>query len=252
MKRRLCGVHAVGEALAANPRSLALIMVTDDGPRNPHLPAIERARQHGVVVEVRPQPVLDAIAAGLRHQGIVAIAAEDYPYVDLDALLDAASVPALFVALDEVTDVHNFGAIVRSAVALGADGVITLRDRAAPVNGAVVRASAGATEHARIARVTNLSRTLEQLVEREIQAVGLDANGDRELDRVDFSLPTVLVIGSEGRGLRRLVRDRCHVRAKIPMIGPIGSLNASVAAAIALYEARRQRLALITATVPTT
>src|SRR5262249_37063183 len=111
-----------------------------------------------------------------------------------------------------------------------------------PVNAAVVRASAGATEHARIARVTNLSRALETLDERGIQSVGLDMSGDRTLDAVDFTIPTVLVVGSEGKGLRRLVRERCAVLARIPMAGPLGSLNASVAAAIALYEARRQRL----------
>ncbi len=241
MKRRLCGVHAVAEALAAHPRSLALVMVSDDGPRSPHREALARARQSGVAVEVRPGSDLDALADGVRHQGIVAIGGEDYPYVDLDALLQAAREPALIVALDEITDVHNLGAIVRSCVALGADGLLTLRDRAAPVNAAVVRASAGATEHARIARITNLVRTLEQLGEAGFQSVGLDARAPMDLPAVDFTQPTVLVIGSEGRGLRRLVRERCTTLARIPMAGPLGSLNASVATAIALYEVLRQR-----------
>lgn len=244
MKRRLCGVHAVAEALAAHPRSLAMILVSDDGPRSPHHDAIGRARQAGVAVEVRPGSDLDALADGVRHQGIVAIGGEDYPYVALDAVLhDDAREPTLLVALDEITDVHNLGAIVRSCVALGADGLLTLRDRAAPVNAAVVRASAGATEHARIARITNLSRTLEQLGERGFQSVGLDATAALDLASVDLAPPTVLVIGSEGRGLRRLVREHCSTLARIPMGGPVGSLNASVAAAIALYEVRRQRSA---------
>jgi 23S rRNA (guanosine2251-2'-O)-methyltransferase len=217
-------------------------MVTDDGPRSPHREAMERAKQAGVLVEVRNAAELDAIANGVRHQGIIAIGGEDFAYFDLEGLLREASSPELIVALDEITDVHNLGAIVRSCVALGADGVVTLRDRAAPVNAAVVRASAGATEHARIARVTNLSRALETFDERGIQSVGLDMSGDRTLDAVDFTIPTVLVVGSEGKGLRRLVRERCAVLARIPMAGPLGSLNASVAAAIALYEARRQRL----------
>jgi 23S rRNA (guanosine2251-2'-O)-methyltransferase len=242
LKRRLCGTHAVAEALAARPRAIALLMVADDGPRSPHRDAIERAKQSGVLVEVRTANELDAIAKGVKHQGIIAIGGEDFAYYDLDGVLREASQPELLVALDEITDVHNFGAIVRSCVALGADGVITLRDRAAPVNAAVVRASAGATEHARIARVTNLSRALEQLDERAIQSVGLDMDGDRTLDAVDFTMPTVIVVGSEGKGLRRLVRERCTMLARIPMAGPLGSLNASVAAAIALYEARRQRL----------
>jgi 23S rRNA (guanosine2251-2'-O)-methyltransferase len=243
VKRHLFGVHAVQEALAANPRALALLLVTDDSPRAPHRRIIDQALQAGVQVEVRTTPELDALARGLRHQGIVGIGGADYAYLDFDTALAQAREPALLVALDEITDVHNFGAIVRSAVAFGAGAVITLRNRAAPVNAAVVRASAGATEHARIARVTNLSRALEAMDERGIMSVGLDAAGQRSLAEIDLTGPVALVVGSEGRGLRRLVRERCSTLARIPMAGPIGSLNASVAAAIALYEVHRQRLA---------
>ena len=243
MKRRLCGTHAVSEALTARPRAIALLLVTEEGPRSPHAQLIDRARQAGVIVEVHASAELDAIAGVVRHQGIIAIGGDDFAYHDLEGLIREASETPLYVALDEVTDVHNLGAIVRSCVALGADGVITLRDRAAPVNSAVVRSSAGATEHARIARVTNLARTLETFADRDVQSVGLDMDGTVTLDQVDFTIPTVLVSGSEGRGLRRLVREKCAVLARIPMAGPLGSLNVSVATAIALYEARRQRLA---------
>jgi 23S rRNA (guanosine2251-2'-O)-methyltransferase len=243
VKRHLCGSHAVGEALAASPRALAVVFVTDDSPRSLHRVLLDTARNAGVRVEVRDAAELDALARGVRHQGVVAVAGGDYPYIDLEAALARAGSPALFVALDEVTDVHNMGAIVRSSVALGADAVLTLRDRAAPVNAAVVRASAGATEHARIARVTNLARTLEDLAERNFTTVGLDASAGVALDSVDLTSSVVLVVGSEGRGLRRLVRERCAVLAGIPLAGPIASLNASVAAGIALYEVARQRRA---------
>jgi 23S rRNA (guanosine2251-2'-O)-methyltransferase len=241
VKRHLCGTHAVSEALAANPRGLALVLVADDAPHASHASLVEAARRVGVAVEVRAPAELDALAEGVRHQGIIGIAGGDYPYLDLEGALRHARAPALLVALDEVTDVHNFGAIVRSCVALGADAVVTLRDRAAPVNAAVVRASAGATEHARIARVTNLSRTLDALAARGIPSVGLDAAAARTLAETDLTGPVVLVVGSEGRGLRRLVRERCSSLARVPMTGPVASLNASVAAAIALYEVARQR-----------
>jgi 23S rRNA (guanosine2251-2'-O)-methyltransferase len=153
----------------------------------------------------------------------------------------ARSDSPLLVALDEVTDPHNFGAIVRSAVALGAHGVITLKDRAAPVTATVVRASAGATEHAAIARVTNLSRALERLRDEGFTAVGLAGEATVSLRDLDLRGALVLVVGSEGSGLRRLVRERCDHLARIDLAGPVTSLNASVAAGVALYEAVRQR-----------
>lgn len=243
MKRHLCGTHAVLEALQARPSDLAVVYVTQDDTRGPQGPVVRAARDRKVTVEVRAVPFLDSLSEGLRHQGCVAVAAGDYPYLDLDGLL--AQVPdlsrGLLVALDEITDPHNFGAIVRSAVALGADGVITLKDRAAPVSATVVRSSAGATEHARIARVTNLARTLAALVEEGWQVVGLAGEGTVLLPTLDLTGPTVLVVGSEGDGLRRLVRSHCTHLARIDLAGPVASLNASVAAGIALYEARRQR-----------
>ncbi|MFO0647140.1 MAG: 23S rRNA (guanosine(2251)-2'-O)-methyltransferase RlmB [Polyangiales bacterium] len=246
MKRHLCGVHAVREALASHARDLAVIYLVDDSPRGPHAELATLARNARVSVEVRSAAELDALAGPVRHQGIVAVAAGDYPYIDLDALLSKArkrGPSPLIVALDEVTDPHNLGAIVRSVVALGADGVITLKDRAAPVTPVVVRASAGATEHAAIARVVNLSRALETLSRADVRTVGLDAEGTADLEAVDLTGPIALVVGSEGSGLRRLVRERCDVLARIPLGGPVASLNASVAAAIAIYEVTRQRRA---------
>jgi 23S rRNA (guanosine2251-2'-O)-methyltransferase len=182
---------------------------------------------------------LDALAEGLRHQGVVAIGG-DFPYLDLDGLLARIEGPPFLLALDEITDPHNFGAMIRSAVALGAHGVLTLKDRAAPVTGAVVRASAGATEHANIARVTNLARTLAELREhRFLSIVGLDAEGEHDIDKLPPAPEgRVIVVGSEGKGLRPLVAKQCTHLARIPMTNAIASLNASVAASIAMFATR--------------
>lgn len=178
---------------------------------------------------------LDTLAKGERHQGTVAISG-DYPYCTLEDLLAQRAKPALFVALDEITDPQNLGAIVRSAAAFGADGILMPARRAAPVTPAAVRAAAGATEWMRIARVTNLVRALDTLRDQDFTVIGLDAQGDVELsDAPTAPAGRVLVIGAEGKGMRRLVREHCDALARIPLAGPIASLNASAAAAIALY-----------------
>jgi 23S rRNA (guanosine2251-2'-O)-methyltransferase len=246
MKRHLCGVHAVREALASHAKDVAVVYVTGDASRGPLAELSALARSQRVTVEETTTAALDALAGGLRHQGVIAVAGGDYPYVDLDALLEKASARTerpLVVCLDEVTDPHNLGAIVRSVVALGGDGVVTLKDRAAPVTPVVVRTSAGATEHCAIARVVNLSRALDTLERAGYRTVGLDMAGSTDLEAVDLTGPIALVVGSEGSGLRRLVRERCSVLARIPLQGPVASLNASVAAGVAIYEVTRQRRA---------
>lgn len=240
MKRIVAGPRAVHEALVAHAGDVNALFVQEDAGRALSELAAEAGRR-GVKVESRTKEELDALAKGLKHQGAVAITGA-YPYADLDVVLARAAERPLIVALDEITDPHNLGAIVRSAVAFGADGVLTLKHRAAPVTPVVVRASAGATEHARIARVTNLARTLSELAERGLSIVGLAAEGDVALDRLPPAPDgRVLVVGAEGRGMRRLVRERCTLLARIAHPGPVASLNASVAASIALYEAWRQR-----------
>lgn len=238
MKRRIVGPRAVAEAVRAHPGQVVVVYF-DPSVRA----AAEVAREaggRGVKIEERSQRDLDGLAGELRHQGVLAITGE-FSYLPLEALYEGVDQP-LLVALDEITDPHNLGAIIRSAVALGADGIITLKDRAAPVTPVAVRAAAGATEHAKVARVTNLARTLADLGDQELSIVGLAAEGDVEIG----ALPPaprgrVLVVGSEGKGLRPLVRKHCHVLARIPLPGAIASLNASVAAGIALFEAARQR-----------
>ena len=237
-------MRAVKEALAAHAQAIAVIYVHEEGARGALRDIVNDAKNRGVTVDLKPMDDLDALAEGDRHQGVIGLSGEDFAYASFDELLDKAVAhgpSGLLVALDEVTDPHNFGAIVRSAVAFGATGIITMKDRAAPVTPTVVRASAGATEHAAIARVTNLSRALDAARERGLWIVGLDAEGAATLAETDLTVPCVVVVGSEGRGLRRLVRERCDVLTKIPMSGPIASLNASVAAGITLYEVTRQR-----------
>ncbi len=224
------------EALRANAGAISVVYVTEDA-RTQLRELADLAEQRKVVVDSRSVAELDALAKGERHQGVVAIAG-DYSYLSLEELLSERPDDALIVALDEITDPHNFGAIVRSAVALGAHGLITLKHRAAPVTPVVVRASAGATEHARIARVSNLAQTIERLVDEGFVALGLAAEGSVDIASARTEGPTLLVVGSEGRGLRRLVREHCTSLVHIPMAGPIESLNASVAAGIALYALR--------------
>lgn len=234
MKRLLLGPRSVTEALRAHAAEISVIYLADEGRRElAELATL--ARQRNVAVEARSPDELTALARGERHQGVIAIGGS-YSYLSFEELRDQLPDNPLLVALDEVTDPHNFGAIVRSAVAFGAAGVLTLKQRAAPVTPVVVRASAGATEHARIARVTNLAQTLSTLADAGFEVIGLAAEGSLDLRSLRATDgPRVLVVGSEGRGLRRLVRERCTTLARIPMAGPIESLNASVAAAIALY-----------------
>lgn len=234
MKRLLLGPRSVTEALRANAAELSVVYVSDEARRDLVDLAAE-ARKRSVVVEERSVGELDKLAKGDRHQGVVAIGG-GYPYLSFEELLVKLPERPLLVALDEITDPHNFGAIVRSAVAFGAHGILTLKQRAAPVTPVVVRASAGATEHALIARVTNLATTLSTLADDGYDVIGLAAEGASDLRELGGRRgSTVLVVGSEGRGLRRLVRERCTALVRIPMAGPIESLNASVAAAIALY-----------------
>lgn len=239
MTRIVAGPRAVREAVSARPGDIAVVYADRVAARRALRPLVEDIRARGVRVELRDRAELDGLAE--RHQGIVAIAGE-YRYAALDEALAAAGRRALLVALDEITDPHNLGAIVRSAVAFGADAVLTLRDRAAPVTAVVVRASAGATEHARIVRVTNLARALAELRERGLSVVGLAPDGAVPIDALpEAPGGRVLVIGSEGGGMRRLVREQCDVVARIALCGPVESLNASVAAGIALYAAAMQR-----------
>jgi 23S rRNA (guanosine2251-2'-O)-methyltransferase len=204
---------------------------------------LTEAREYGIVSQQVDKRKLDQLAPGVRHQGIVALAAER-AYADLEDLFAAAKAsgePPLFVLLDEIEDPHNLGSILRTVDCAGAHGVIVPKRRSAGLTATVSKTSAGASEHVPVARVANLAQTIDELKERGVWVAGADASAERDVYDADLKLPLALVIGNEGKGLGRLVRERCDFLVKLPMYGRINSLNASVAAALLMYEAVRQR-----------
>lgn len=243
--RTLYGVHPVRELLRAGGEGLVELWLAEGGERVRALEEVVRmARAAGGRVREAPRAKLDRLAGTERHQGVVAVVG-DYRYRQLEDLLElarAAEEPALVVVLDGLEDPQNLGAVVRSAHALGAHGVVIPKDRAAGITAAAAKASAGAVEHCAVARVTNLAQALETLKGAGVWTVATDADAPEELSLIDLTVPTALVIGSEGGGVRPLVRRTCDRLARIPMRGKVGSLNAAASAAIALYEAARQRL----------
>ncbi len=201
------------------------------------------AASRGVPVRRADEGWLDQLAHGVAHQGVVA-EGPAYPYADVDELL--ADVPdgqrPLFVALDRITDPHNLGSVARTAEAVGAHGLIVAERRAVGVTPAAEKAAAGALAHLPVAQVTNIVQTLEHLGEQRIWSIGLDGDADQDVQDCDlFTEPLVLVVGAEGRGLARLTAERCDLLVALPMVGNVDSLNASVAAAVALYEVLRRR-----------
>jgi 23S rRNA (guanosine2251-2'-O)-methyltransferase len=231
------GINPVLEALRAG--RVAGIRV---GPRRDDRlrELLTLAEARGVPVRRVPADVLERESRGGVHQGVVADVEEGAEYGVPDLVRGAKGAP-LIVVLDGIEDPHNVGAILRTADAAGVDGVVVQRRRAAARGGVVAKASAGALAHVRIAEVVNLSRALEELKEAGVWAVGLAGDADTPYDAIDFTMPTALVLGAEGTGLRRLIRERCDRLAAIPMAGHVGSLNVSVAAGVALFEAVRQR-----------
>ena len=207
----------------------------------------DRVREVRAVADARRVPVrvvavqeLDRAARGGVHQGVVA-EVEGAPDYSVQDLVAAAPGPALLVVLDGIEDPHNVGAILRTVDAAGADGVVRQQRHAARLDGAAAKASAGAVAHVRVATVVNIARALGELKDAGVWTVGLAADAGDSYDQVDFTLPTAVVVGAEGQGLRRLVRESCDRLASIPMRGHVDSLNVSAAAAVVLFEALRQR-----------
>lgn len=223
---------------------LAALENSDREPPQRILATADRAadltrRFPGLVIETVDSQRLANLLPGAVHQG-VALRPGELPSVDLESFVPVKG--AVLLMLDQVTDPQNVGALLRSAAAFGCAGVI-LQDRNAPqLTGALAKAAVGAVDKIPVARVVNLSRALDQLADMGWRAVGLDGDAEQSLDRAMDGSPTVLVMGSEGAGLRRLVAEHCDVLAKIPMPGGFESLNVSAAGAIALYEASRPRL----------
>jgi len=244
----LYGVIAVTEALRAGRRAIAGITIAE-GARDQSLQElIDLARRHNVPVKRATRATLDRLAGNAKHQGVVAQVAAAR-YADADDLLDFISMQVgngdtpLVVIVDGVEDPRNLGAILRTAECAGASGVFVPERRAAGLNDTVAKTSAGAVEYLPIARVTNLSRLIEKLKERNVWVVGAAAEAELNYTQWDWTRPSALVLGAEGSGLHRLVRERCDALLKIPLHGKIESLNVSVAAGVVLFEAARQRAA---------
>jgi 23S rRNA (guanosine2251-2'-O)-methyltransferase len=238
----LYGIHAVREALSAGRREAIELHVAPGHSASVRLrEVLETAAARGTAIREAGASQLAAMTGSADHQG-VALRASGYPLLDLDAVMDdadpAKSAPML--ALDGILDPHNLGAILRSALGAGVAAVLIPRDRSAAPTPLVSKISAGALEHIRLIRVTNLVRSLERLKSVGRWVAGLDRHAGDTIFSADLTLPLVLVIGGEGRGLRALVRQSCDLMLSIPQSGPLDSLNASVAAAVALYEIRRQ------------
>ncbi len=240
---RLTGIHAVREALEAG-RAMERIVIA----RGRHGERIEEivqlARTRGVSVRFEERSQVDRLAGTSEHQGVVALAAAK-PAARLEDLLAKSArrdaQKGLLVLLDGVEDPQNLGAIVRTALAAGADGVVIPERRAAGLTESVSRASAGALAHLPVARVTNLARAMEELKEAGYWLVGLEEQAQRSYTEADFTGLTGIVLGGEGKGLHELVRKRCDFLVAIPTTGPVHSLNVSVAAGVVLFEAVRQR-----------
>lgn len=239
MSRKILGIQPVREAIRARAGDISRVFIQREAG-----PTLEALGRHAVGQSIEVREVdrgeLDRMAAGGRHQGVIAEAAE-LSLTKLAAL--EVTENTLVAALDGVMDPQNFGAVVRSSVALGATAVMWPEHSSAPLSPSAFRASAGAIEHAILCRVRGLPEAIEELTGRGVTAVALDAQGPTELSELDLVGPVAIVIGAEDKGVRKPVRRACQHTARLPMTGPIGSLNASVAGALALYEVQRQRAA---------
>lgn len=237
------GRNPVVECLRAGVPATALYVALGTEADERVTESVHIAADAGIPILEVPRTDLDRMSANALHQGL-ALQVPPYDYAHPDDLLSAAKAdgaPALLVALDNISDPRNLGAIVRSVAAFGGHGVVIPQRRSASVTAVAWRTSAGAAARLPVARATNLNRTLKSLADSGVQVVGLDAGGDSTLDELDATGPTVVVVGSEGKGLSRLVRENCDAIVSIPMAGPTESLNASVAAGVVLAEIARQR-----------
>ena len=238
-----CGIHPVRVLLSRNPQRVRRLLLAGsrDDRRLGELRAL--AERSGVTIVTADHTQLDALAAGVRHQGVVAetLAASRDPETELEEAIETGGDSPLVLALDGVQDPHNLGACLRSAEAAGARAVIAPRDRSAGLTPVARKVAAGAAEAIPFVAVVNLARVLRALRERGFRVIGADGSAPSSLYEADFSGPVVIVLGSEGGGLRRLTRECCDQLIAIPMAGAVESLNVSVAAGVMLFEAVRQR-----------
>lgn len=240
LPERVAGIHAVREVLRARSRPIQYLALTQ-ARQDARLSELRQmARQAGIAVRLLPPAALERLAGSARHQGAVAVLAAK-ARLAVEELLARAPAPGLLVALDGIEDPHNLGAIVRSAAGAGAGGIILPRRRAAPLGETAARVSAGAIEYLPVAETANITAALEKTAAAGYWSVALEAGARQRYWDHDFRGPTVLVIGGEGAGLHRLVRERCDFAVSIPLAPGPESLNASAAAAVVLFEIVRQR-----------
>ena len=237
----ICGINPVYEALRGWTTGLSRLLVARRSTDNRVMALEKQARELHLQVEHLDREMLSELVGHGHHQG-VALRCRGFPYADEDAFL-SRSVEELapLLLLDSIQDPQNLGAVLRSGCCLGAKGVVVPKDRATAVTGAVIKVAAGAASLIPVVQVTNLVRTMEKLKDAGLWVVGLDLQGDQSLHEADLSMPIGLVVGSEHKGLRPLVREHCDLLLHIPVYGPLQSLNAATAAAIALAEIQRQR-----------
>ena len=236
------GRNAVHEALKSG-RGIHKLLFAEGHHAEAFQVLWEEARARGVRIEKVPRQRIETLAAGHRHQGVLAYVAP-VPYAELDDILAAASAkgtPPLLLLLDGIEDPHNLGALLRTAEAVGVDGVLLPRRRSCPLSATVAKTSAGAVEYVPVAQVGNVAQAIHRLTEAGFWVAGADMDGRQAHYEADFTGPLTIVIGGEGKGLSRLTKENCDFLVRLPMQGRIQSLNASVAGAVLLYEVFRQR-----------
>lgn len=245
MKEKLVGINSIMEALKGR-RKIHKIYVQEGRQGKRLTDLLNLAQVKGVFVQTVEKRRLDHMYTLGNHQGIIA-SVDQYPYVGVEDMLNLAAERGqkpLLLVLDGMEDARNLGAVIRTAECVGVHGIVIPRHNSAEINEYAVRSSAGAVEHMLIARETNLVNTLKFLKNQGMWVIGAEADADAYYYQTEIPLPAVVVVGGEGRGIRRLVREHCDMLLKIPMFGTINSLNASVAAALILYEIVRQRITL--------
>jgi len=240
MDNRICGIHPVYEALVSRRTPIERIHIARESHSGKLKEILELARERDVPVRKEERSVLDRMAEGTVHQGVIAVASA-ISYADFEALFKPDK--PVVVVLDGVEDPHNLGAVIRTAEACRASGILVPERHSAPLSTTVVKASAGASAYVPVVRVKNLVNGIDALKERGLWVVGIDPAGTQDWTDFDYTGPVALVLGGEHRGLRRLVREHCDALVRLPMLGNIASLNISVAAAVVLYEIVRQRRA---------
>ncbi len=242
--RVVYGINPVTESLASG-EGIEKVVVSSSRSDKSINEILSSARSRGIRVEVSPPEELKRLAGTDKHQGAVAILKGAFRYREMEDLIEAwkkSGEEAFFLILDSIQDPQNLGSLVRAADAAGVHGIIIPRDRATEVTPVVAKASAGATEHALIAREVNITRAIERLKVENVWVAGIEAGRGEVIYKADLNRDLAIVVGSEGKGIRRLVLEACDFLVSIPMAGKISSLNAAQAGAIALFEAQRQRM----------